>query len=64
MFKDAWDPAYFSQVVILVNAKLGCFLQAALSGPRIGRERVDNWFGSRLGNLQDGYDGWTMVSER
>ena len=50
--------------LIMLRAMLGCFLQAALSGPRIGRERVDNWIALRLGNLQDRYDGWTMVLER
>lgn len=32
MFKDAWDSAYFSQVVLLVNTKIHCFLSVFLWG--------------------------------
>lgn len=46
------------------SARLGCFLQAALSGPGVGAEKVDKWIALSLGDLQDGYDGWTVVSER
>lgn len=45
------------------SARLGCFLQAALSGPGVGAEKVDKWIALSLGDLQDGYDRWTMVSE-
>lgn len=35
-----------------------------LSSPRGGTEKVDIWIDLGLGDLQDGYDGGTMVSEK
>ena len=62
MFKDAWDPAYFSQVVILVNAKFGCFLGVFLwehdSKHPVGEGRP----GNQPGGLQAGKKMKSVVS--
>lgn len=37
----------------------GCFSQVVLSGLGVGALRIDIWIDLKLGDLQDGYDGWT-----
>lgn len=49
---------------MLPMCKVRCFSQAVLRDPRVGEERADIWIDLRLGDLQDGYNGWTMVLER
>ena len=57
MFKDAWVPAYFSQVVILVNAKVHCFLRVFLWG-RDNKCCVGEGRPRKLGHLERWPSGW------
>lgn len=62
MFKDAWDLAYFSQVVILLNAKFNCFISVFLRGCDNKCPVGEGKPGNQPGDLQAGKKMKSVVS--